>query len=64
MLFKEIIALYSENRTNINTLCGQNTELLNAKAGGGEIRWVCSTYDGNKKCVQNFIWKKNLMIRT
>jgi hypothetical protein len=29
MLFKEIIAVYSENHTKpLNTLCGQNAELL------------------------------------
>jgi hypothetical protein len=34
-LFKGIIAVYSENRTElINALCGQNAELLNVKAGG------------------------------
>jgi hypothetical protein len=34
-MFQEIIAVYSENHTKpINTLCGQNTELLNIKAGG------------------------------
>jgi hypothetical protein len=31
-LFKEIIAVYSENRTeHTNTLCGQNAELLGVK---------------------------------
>jgi hypothetical protein len=36
MLFsKEIINIYSENRTKpINTFCGKNTELLIVKAGG------------------------------
>jgi hypothetical protein len=35
MLFKEIIAVYSENHMKlINTLCGQNADLLNVKAGG------------------------------
>jgi hypothetical protein len=35
MLFKEIIPVYSENHMKpINTLCGQNTELLIVKAGG------------------------------
>jgi uncharacterized protein YktB (UPF0637 family) len=34
-LFKEIIAVYTENYTEpINTLCGQNAELLIVKAGG------------------------------
>jgi hypothetical protein len=34
MLFKEIIAVYSENRTEpINALCGQNADLVNIKAG-------------------------------
>jgi hypothetical protein len=37
-LFKEIIAVYSENHTkHINTLCGQNTELLNVEVGGTYI---------------------------
>jgi hypothetical protein len=31
----EIIAIYSENHTkSINTLCGQNAEILNIKVGG------------------------------
>jgi hypothetical protein len=35
MLFKEIIAVYSENRTElIDTLCGENAELMTVKAGG------------------------------
>jgi hypothetical protein len=32
---KEIIIVYSENHTkHINTLCGQNAEVLNVKVGG------------------------------
>jgi hypothetical protein len=35
MLYREIIAVCSEIHTkHINTLCGQNVELLNAKPGG------------------------------
>jgi hypothetical protein len=35
MLFREIIAVYCENYTEqINTLCGQNGEILNLIAGG------------------------------
>jgi hypothetical protein len=35
MLFREIIAAYSENYTKpINKLCGQNAELMNVKVGG------------------------------
>jgi hypothetical protein len=35
MLYREIIAVCSEIRTkHINTLCEQNVELLNVKAGG------------------------------
>jgi len=35
MLCREIIAVCSEIHTkHINTLCGQNVELLNVKAGG------------------------------
>ena len=35
MLYREIIAVCSQNRTkHINTLCGQNVELLNFKPGG------------------------------
>jgi hypothetical protein len=34
-LFKEIIAVYCKNHMKrINTLCGQNAELLNVKPGG------------------------------
>jgi hypothetical protein len=35
MLYREIIAVCSEIHTkHINTLCGQNVELLNVKPGG------------------------------
>jgi hypothetical protein len=35
VLFREIIAIYSENHTKpIYTLCGQNAELLILKVGG------------------------------
>jgi hypothetical protein len=35
MLYSEIIAVCSEIHTKqINTLCGQNVELLNVKRGG------------------------------
>jgi hypothetical protein len=35
MLFKEIMAVYSENHKKpADTLCGQNAELLSVKAGG------------------------------
>jgi hypothetical protein len=34
MLFRETVAVYCENHTeNINTLCGQNAKLFNAKPG-------------------------------
>jgi hypothetical protein len=40
MLSKEMIAVYFENHTKpINTLCGQNVELLIVKAGG--TTWLC-----------------------
>ena len=35
MLYTEIIPFYSEIHTkHINTLCGQNVEFMNVKAGG------------------------------
>jgi len=35
MLYREIIAVCSQIHTkHINTLCGQNVELLNVKPGG------------------------------
>jgi hypothetical protein len=40
MLYREIIAVCSEIHTkHINTLCGQNVELLNVKPGG--YHWDC-----------------------
>jgi lipoate-protein ligase B len=34
-LFREIIAVYSENHTkHMNTICEQNAELSNVQAGG------------------------------
>jgi hypothetical protein len=36
MMFEKIIAVYSEKHTKpINTLCGQNAEILNFNSGGG-----------------------------
>jgi len=42
MLYREIIAVCSQIRTkHINTLCGQNVELLNIKPGGTySDRWT------------------------
>jgi hypothetical protein len=35
MVFKELIAVYSENRTKPKyTLCGQNAEFVNVNVGG------------------------------
>jgi hypothetical protein len=34
LLCREIIAVYFEIRTQINTMCGQNVEFLKAKPGG------------------------------
>jgi len=47
MLYREIIAVYSENHTkHVNTLCGQKVELLNVKHGGTYINhW------GNNRCL-------------
>ena len=40
MLYREIIAVFSEiHIKHINTVCGQNAELLNVKPGG-----VCSDH--------------------
>jgi hypothetical protein len=45
MLFSEIIAVYSDNYTKlINTLLGQNAELLIIKAGGTQsCHWAVKT---------------------
>jgi hypothetical protein len=42
MLYREIIAVYSEIHTkHINTLCGLNVEFLNVKPGGTySYRWA------------------------
>ena len=42
MVYREIIAVCSEIHTkHINTLCGQNIELLNVKAGGAySDHWI------------------------
>jgi len=38
MLYREIIAVCSEIHTkHINTVCGQNVELLNVKPGGTKV---------------------------
>ena len=42
MLYREIIAVCSQIHTkHINTLCGQNVELLNFKPGGTHsVHWA------------------------
>jgi hypothetical protein len=41
MLFREIIAVYCENRTeHINTLCGRNAEFINVKSGGANSNQI------------------------
>jgi len=38
MLYREIIAISSQIHTkHINTLCGQNIEIVNVKPGGTDI---------------------------
>jgi hypothetical protein len=46
MLYREIIAVCSEIHTkHINTLCGQNVELLNVTPGGTySDRWVLKKF--------------------
>jgi hypothetical protein len=46
MLYREIIAACSEIHTkHINTLCGQNVELLNVKPGGTySNHWALNAY--------------------
>ena len=46
MLYREIIAVYAQIHTkHINTLCGQNVELLNVKPGGTySDHWVLKVY--------------------
>jgi hypothetical protein len=42
MLYREIIAVYSEiYKKQVNKFCGQNLQLLNAKGGGAnqQYRW-------------------------
>jgi hypothetical protein len=43
MLYREIIAICSEIHTKpVNTLCGQNVELLNVKLADHMVTRVCS----------------------
>jgi hypothetical protein len=44
MLFREIIAVYSENHTeHINTLCGQNAVYINSVRTSQETYYVSTT---------------------
>jgi hypothetical protein len=47
MLYREIIAVCSEIHTkHINTLCGQNIDLLNVKPGGTyNNQWILNGKD-------------------
>jgi hypothetical protein len=66
-MFRKITTVYSENcKKHINTLCGQNAELLNTKVGGTcklplcfkgmrleGLLQILSSYQLPKKCVLN-----------
>jgi hypothetical protein len=55
MLYREIISVCSEIHTkHINTLCGQNVELLNVKPGGARSNEdVSSSWDGKSSLLYN-----------
>ena len=62
MLYREIIAVCSQIHTkHINTLCGQNVELLNVKLAvhivTTHIGWPCGKYGGEEKGVRHFVRK-------
>ena len=54
MLYREIIAVCSQIHTkHINTLCGQNVELLNVKRGGtyiDQLVYKGSSYSKERQC--------------
>jgi len=51
MLYKEIIAVCSQIHTkHINTLCGQNVELLNVKLAVYKVTTGLQTLEGHNKC--------------
>jgi hypothetical protein len=53
MLYREIIAVYSEIHTkNINKLCGQNVEFMIVKPGGTYIdHWALEGYINKYKYI-------------
>jgi hypothetical protein len=59
MLYREIIAVCSESHTkHINTLCGQNVELLNVKPGGiYSDHWQLKTVNVNRTAQNRFAFK-------
>jgi hypothetical protein len=73
MLYREIIAVRSQIHTkHINTLCGQNVELLNVKPGSAySYRWVLMVNKsrltdsmevvGNSSKFSCNVWRPNLV---
>ena len=62
MLYREIMVVCSEIHTkHINTVCGQNVELLNVKLVVHIVTthtgWACSKYEGEEKVVRHFVRK-------
>jgi hypothetical protein len=56
MLYREIIAVCSEIHTkHINTLCGQNVELLNVKQRSTQINYTSAT-NVTTLCTQRIRW--------
>ena len=60
MLYREIILICSQIHTkHINTLCGQNVELLNVKPGGKQDNhWTLKEL----KCLAVFPFKSSLLV--
>jgi hypothetical protein len=58
MRFQEIIAVYSDNHMiSINTLRGQNAELLIIKAGGTySYQWALRDKGFSRTCAKENFW--------
>ena len=64
MLYREIIDVCSEIHTkHINTLCGQNVELLNVKTGGTYSDcWALSVSDSVIKTSQLMLYREIIAV--
>jgi tryptophanase len=64
MLFRKVIAVYSQiNKKHVNSLCGQNVELLKCQTGGTYCdHWAVKGYNSVIKTSQLMLYREIIAV--